>query len=121
MQKKENAFTLIEVLIALLIIAIALAAAIRATNSSIRATIHVRNAVTAHWVGLNILSEMQTHSGVSLPKPGNQVSGETNMLDRHWEWTARAETTAFSAQITQVTVTVRLRNRVINIVTGYVL
>ena len=118
--KKQNAFTLIEVLIALLIIAIALAAAIRATNQSVRATIHVRNSVTAHWVGLNILSEIQTNTGVVQPKNGNIVSGKTETLGQEWEWTAQAESASQFDHLTQITVTVSLKNHVINSVTGYV-
>jgi prepilin-type N-terminal cleavage/methylation domain-containing protein len=50
MKHKSAAFTLIEVLIALLIITIALGAAVRSVNESVRATTHVRNSVAAHWV-----------------------------------------------------------------------
>lgn len=115
--KKNAAFTLIEVLIALLIIAIALAAAVRATNQSIRATIHVKNAVTAHWVGLNILSEMQT--GIVLPpKPGNQISGKTEMLNQEWNWIAKADSSSPSSNLIQITVTVSLKNKVMGSVSG---
>ncbi len=118
--RNRNAFTLIEVLIALLIIAIALAAAIRATNNSVRASIHVKNTVTAHWVGLNILSEIQTNSGVAMPKPGSPVLGKTKMLNQEWDWIAQAKTASQLNNITQITVTVSLKNKVINSVEGYV-
>ena len=119
MKRSAAAFTLIEVLIALLIIAIALAAAIRATNESIRATIHVRNSVTAHWVGLNILSQMQTGI-MSAPKSGNQLYGKTDMLNQQWKWTAETDLSSQLNNIERITVTVNLKNKRITSVTGYV-
>lgn len=119
MKKNNAAFTLIEVLIALLIIAIALAAAIRATNESIRTTIHVRNSVTAHWVGLNILSEIQTGL-IALPASSNQISGKTSALNQEWAWTARTDKSSQLPHVKQITVTVSLKNHVINSVVGYV-
>ena len=119
MKKNNAAFTLIEVLIALLIIAIALAAAIRATNASIRTTIHVRNTITAHWVGLNILSEIQTGL-ITLPVSSDQISGKTSTLNQTWAWTARADTSSQLPDITRITVTTSLKNHIINSVVGYV-
>ncbi len=118
MKKNNAAFTLIEVLIALLIIAIALAAAIRATSASIRATIHVRNTTTAHWVGLNILSEIQT--GITqLPTLSNQLSGKTRVFKQEWPWTARINPSTQLPGVKQITVTVYLKNRAANTVVGY--
>lgn len=116
--KKFRAFTLIEVLIALLIIAIALAAAIRATNESIRATAHVKNTVVAHWVGLNVLSEIQTGL-LTPPGSGNSQTGNTKMLGREWQWDAVSSESQFP-NINKIIITVRFRNHVVNIVTGYI-
>jgi general secretion pathway protein I len=119
MKKNTAAFTLIEVLIALLIIAIALAAAIQATDASIRTTIHVRNSLAAHWVGLNVLSEIQTGL-ILLPKSSSQLSGKTSMLEQRWDWTARSNTSSQLPDVNQMSVTVSLKNHVINSVVGYV-
>jgi general secretion pathway protein I len=117
--KNTAAFTLIEVLIALLIIAIALAAAISATNNSIRTTIHVKNTVTAHWVGLNILSQMQTGLMAS-PEAGSVLRGTTSMLDHQWVWRVHAVTPIALHHMHQLTVTVFLKNRAVNTVTGFI-
>ena len=117
--KRTAAFTLIEVLIALLIIAIALAAAIRATNQSVQATIHTRNTVVAHWVGLNILSEIQTGI-MKAPDAGNSASGKINMLDRDWEWTVHTGSSIQETGIMPIRVDVALNHHKINSVTGYV-
>ena len=76
--KNSNAFTLIEVLIALFIIAIALAAAIQATNQSVRATRHVRNTTIAHFVAMNVLSEIQVGL-LPVPTGDTPTDGKTKM------------------------------------------
>ncbi|MCX7125333.1 MAG: type II secretion system minor pseudopilin GspI [Gammaproteobacteria bacterium] len=117
--RNSRAFTLIEVLIALMIIAIALGAAIRATNSSIHTTIHVKNTMGAHWVGMNVLSAMQT--GITpTPRPGNTSNGKTNLLGQEWHWTAQSEEFSQLPGVTKITVTVRLKNHSITSVTGYI-
>ncbi|HLB56084.1 MAG TPA: type II secretion system minor pseudopilin GspI [Coxiellaceae bacterium] len=117
--KKQKAFTLIEVLIALLIIAIALGAAIKATNDSVHTAILVRDDVTAHWVGLNVLSEMQTGI-IPAPKAGNNVSGKTKMLNQEWNWDAQSISSSQLSGLTQITIKVNLRNKLITSVEGYV-
>ena len=117
MKRNTTAFTLIEVLIALLIIAIALAAAIRATNVSIRTATNVRNTMAAHFVGLNILSEIQT--GLSaMPTVSNPKHGETRLLGKEWAWTAKDESEADN--VMRVMVTVRLKGHRVTSIAGYV-
>lgn len=117
--RKSAAFTLIEVLIALVIIAIALAAAVRSVNESVRTTIHVREVVAAHWVGLNILSEIKTHM-IPAPTDTNPVQGKTEMMNLSLSWRARAETSPLWPGIDQITVTVSIKNHSLQSVIGYV-
>ena len=115
--RKSAAFTLIEVLIAVAIIAIALAAAIRATNQSIRVTRHVRTITTAHFVAMNVLSSIQVGL-ISFNRTDQSLHEKTKMLSREWLWTAHAQTV--DQNIKRVTVTVGLKNRpAINTVTGF--
>lgn len=109
-------FTLIEVLIALMIIAIALAAAVRATTESIRATRHVRNVTIAHFIAMNVISEIQTNM---LPvSESNPARGETNMLGQDWTWSATIQSKN-QFKLEKIEVKVRLKDRVITTVTGY--
>ncbi len=55
----NKAFTLIEVLVALLIIAIACAAVIRAMTQGVRTTSHLQSAIVSRWVATNVLAELQ--------------------------------------------------------------
>lgn len=112
MRKRHQGFTLIEVLIALLIIAIALAATIRATQQSIRATTRVKNVMTAHFVGMNILSQIQTGI-LTFGQSSQSLRGDSKMLNREWHWMATQTEGS-------VTVVVGIKNQHINSVTGYV-
>lgn len=115
---KKSGFTLIEVLVALMIIAIALTAALKASIQSTKATIHVKNSMVAHWVGLNILSEIQT--GLIAPPVVDAVSyGKTNMLGCDWNWSARVASSAQLQQVNKITIIVERNNHFITSVTGY--
>ena len=117
---KTTAFTLIEVLVALLIIAIALAAAVRSVNNSVRVTVHVRNSVAAHWVGLNILSQMQTEL-IPAPTVSNVTHGQVKMLNQEWQWSAQASASPDLPTVIRIVITVQLKHHVVNEVTGYIL
>lgn len=115
--KNKKGFTLIEVLVALMIIAIALAAAVRATNESIRVTRHVRSVTIAHFVAMNVLSEIQIGM-LPMSQSGNEIHGQTNMLGREWMWSATM-TAQNQFDLKSVTVAVRSKKRLVVTVAGY--
>lgn len=57
---KESGFTLIEVMIALLILAIALTALMMSIRSNIQNTSKIENQSIAEWVAINTAHEMQS-------------------------------------------------------------
>ncbi|OGT51654.1 MAG: type II secretion system protein GspI [Gammaproteobacteria bacterium RIFCSPLOWO2_02_FULL_42_14] len=118
MRTKNLGFTLIEVLIAVFIIAIALAAVIQATNAGVRAAINVTNTLASHWVGENVVSELQTGLLV-MPKSDDVLRGKTRMMNREWRWVAREKMSSQWPASAQITVTVRLNDKTVNVVTGY--
>jgi general secretion pathway protein I len=86
---KQSGFTLIEVLIALVILAIALIAVVKATDTNIHNLDYLRDKITAQWVADNVLANMQ--AGL-LPTPqATAQRGAINMLDRLWYWQAKPE------------------------------
>ena len=57
--KKNNAFTLIEVLIALVILAIALVAIIKAVGDNARTSSKIKDITIANWVGNDVIKNIQ--------------------------------------------------------------
>lgn len=87
MRNSSHGFTLIEVLVALIILAIALFAIFKTTQDSIKDTIAVRNRLGSQWVALNVVSSLQ----VGLLKPPTAttpLSGKTRLVGNNWQWQA---------------------------------
>jgi len=84
--------TLIEVMIALAIIAIALTAVIKATSQNIRDTTYVQQKIIANWVGLQVINQARVGL-ISLPDFPEQLKQQTKMLGRTWNWAAAVKST----------------------------
>lgn len=83
--KSNRGFTLLEVLVALAVIALALAAAIRAGASYVGNQVYLQERTLAHWVARNALVELQLET----QWPGiGQRSGSARFADLDWEWRA---------------------------------
>ena|SRR3989338_1208688 len=118
MYRHTRGFTLIEVLIALCIIAIALSAAIRATTESTRATTHVKTTMAAHWVALNVLSQIQTKL-LTFSKSNEPLQGKTEMLAKTWTWTAQSVISPELPGVRRIIVTVSFKNKAVDTLIGY--
>lgn len=108
MPRKISGMTLIEVLIALAIIAISLTAVIKAASQNIRGTDYLQNKTIALWVGQEIMREAQL--GL-LSIPEDDADGEadtTNMLGQDWYYRA-AQTATGNASIKKLRVRVYTR------------
>lgn len=83
----NRGFTLIEVLIALLIIAVVMLAVMKSLQSSIRNTTRLHDRLSAHWVAMNVLGELQ--AGVLPPlKEVDTEKGTLKQLGLKWRWVA---------------------------------
>ena len=80
---KQQGFTLLEVLIALAVLAIALAAAIKSVSSHVSNLVYLKERSLAHWVGLNALTELRV-SG-QWPSSGD-IKGDESMAGREFQW-----------------------------------
>lgn len=83
-------FTLLEVLVALAVLAIALAALVKSGTQSAATTAHLRDKSLAHWVAMNRVVEL------SLQKewpPLGESRSEEKMADREWYCLAKVSTT----------------------------
>jgi general secretion pathway protein I len=86
---RHGGFTLIEVLVALAIVAVGVAAVLGALTSSANTVLYLRDKTFAQWVGLNQIANLRL-SG-SIQQPGNS-DGDTDFAGRKWHW--RQEVTA---------------------------
>jgi general secretion pathway protein I len=83
---KSRGFTLIEVLVALVIVAIGLAAMMITVSSTARTSGYLRDKTLAQWIALNRISEVR----LNLAKTGqNNDIGEINFANRTWHYDTR--------------------------------
>lgn len=97
---KHLGFTLIEVLIALVIIAIALLAIEKVTADTIENTDYLWQKTNALWIADNAIAEIQCGL-IQLPVANNQMT----LLQQTWYWSASSNTILNG--IAQITVTVQ--------------
>jgi general secretion pathway protein I len=86
----RNGFTLIEILVALAIVAIALTAIVTETGQHVNSTIHMRDRTLAHFVAMNRVTELLT--AAQWPAVGVS-NGVDEMAGRDWFWNATVSAT----------------------------
>jgi general secretion pathway protein I len=87
---QPKGFTLLEVLVATAVIAIALAAIIRLAAMSSSNLALLRDKTIAHWVAMNQIAELQASE--TYP-PIGRSSGEEEMAGREWHWSMEIQNT----------------------------
>jgi general secretion pathway protein I len=83
-------FTLIEVLVALAIVTVGMAAVLATLSSSAGTISYLRDKTFANWVALNQIAQVRI-SG-QLPSPG-KTDGDTDFAGRKWHWHQEVATT----------------------------
>jgi general secretion pathway protein I len=87
--KRHRGFTLIEVLVALAIVTIGMAAVLGALTSSANTTAYMRDKTFAQWVALNQIVLLRLSGQMT---PTGNSDGTTDFAGRSWRW--RREVTA---------------------------
>ena len=88
-RRRARGFTLLEVLIALLILSLVLVALIRAAGLQAQALTHHRDSTLAQWVAANVAAELRAQGA---PPVGRQ-QGEMRMGPQRWRWQAETSDT----------------------------
>jgi len=82
----SRGFTLVEVLVALMIVALGLAALMTAVSSTARTSGHLRDKTLAQWIALNRLTEVR----LTVNKLGqNADTGQLEYANRTWHYDTR--------------------------------
>ncbi|MGK0500137.1 MAG: general secretion pathway protein I [Oceanicoccus sp.] len=79
-------FTLVEVMVALLIVAFAISALLFQMSSNIDNTAYLRDKTIAHWVALNQLELAYLENQSTNKLFSDQRSGSEKMAGRDWYW-----------------------------------
>ncbi|MGF1548290.1 MAG: type II secretion system minor pseudopilin GspI [Thiotrichales bacterium] len=102
----QRGFSLLEVILALAVLALALAAIIQTTSSMTRNTAYLQDKTFAHWVAQNRLAELRL--GGAWPEPGS-TEGSERLADRPWRWEITVSNTP-EPELRRVDVRVRGEN-----------
>jgi general secretion pathway protein I len=91
MALRNRGFTLIEVLVALVVVAVSMTAAILAVSERTRDGTYLRDKTLAHWIAMNVVTERRLQGQAP---PLGKTSDEVEYAGRRWRWTAVVDKTA---------------------------
>ena len=116
----QSGFTLIEVLVALAIIAIALGALLSTSGSQANSTAYLKQKTIAHWVAMNELTRLNVEN--RFPDLGT-AKGSVEMAGAEWFWqreTLKTEDPS-ARQVSYTVYADKTRRQNLTRLTGYVI
>jgi general secretion pathway protein I len=84
MRPSERGFTLIEVIVALVVVALGMLGVIQAVSQTAGNSGYLRDKSVAHWVAMNRLTEIRLQKTAPAV---DKTSDEVEMAGRKWKWT----------------------------------
>lgn len=99
----QNGFTLLEVLVALAVLAIALASLVKGIGANAANEAYLRDRTLAQWVAMNVVAEQQLAE--KWPDKGKRQGSET-MGGHEWFWRSEVSDT-FDEDVRRLEVKVR--------------
>ncbi len=85
----QRGFTLLEVLVALAVIAIAMGGVMRAVSSNISNTGYLQEKTLAHWIAMNKMNEYMALE--KFPTAGSRDKGSVVYAGHEWAWSAETK------------------------------
>ncbi|ARN74842.1 type II secretion system minor pseudopilin GspI [Oceanicoccus sagamiensis] len=85
-QHRQSGFTLVEVMVALMIVAVAISSLLFQMMSTINNTAYLREQTIAHWVALNQLELVYLENRNSNQLLSSERSGTEEMAGKEWFW-----------------------------------
>lgn len=105
--KTTRGFTLIEVLVALAIVAIGMAAVLEALTSSANTAVYLQDKTLAEWVALNRIATVRLSGNVPTAGTSND---DIDYAGRSWEWQQKVTDLPKIPGMVQIEVNVRPAN-----------
>lgn len=100
-------FTLIEVLAALVIVALGMLGVIQAVTQTARNGVYLREKTLAHWIALNAITERRL---LPAPPAVGESSDEVEFAGQRWRWSMRVSQTEVES-LRRMDVSVRAADR----------
>jgi len=93
----SRGFTLVEVLVALMVVAIGLAALMTAVSGTARSSGYLRDKTLAQWIALNRLAEVRLTVNKLAQSSTNADAGELEFANRTWHYDTRYFNTSIAS------------------------
>ena len=87
---RQKGFTLLEVLVALAVLAISMAALVKVAGSNANNAAYLKEKTFAHWVAVNKANELRIAD--TWPAVGTR-KGSVFMAEQEWQWQVRVSNT----------------------------
>jgi general secretion pathway protein I len=87
---RDRGFTLIEVVVALIVVSLGMLAVIETVGGTARNSSYLRDKTIAHWVAMNKLTEVRLQANAPAI---DKSSDEVEMAGREWRWTMEVKQT----------------------------
>lgn len=92
-RRPGQGFTLVEVMVAMAVVAVALPALLFTLYQQLDGTEYLRNRSVASWVAANRLSELRLVVAKTGSIPNERLSGEARLANQDWYWWIEQEAT----------------------------
>ena len=95
-RRRAAGFTLIEVLAALVIVALGMLGVIEAVTQTARNGTYMREKTLAHWIAMNVITERRLQPA---PPGVGETSDDVEFAGERWHWTMRVTQTKVESQL----------------------